>query len=189
MENINQTIRELKKAGLINENSADAVRVILTERQITLETKDGKSFIKKGDIIHKRGLYNHFCTINQDFFLYIVKCNLTGTENKILNLMLAYMEKDNLANITASHISEITKINKSHISRALKKLKEHKIIFQENIIGKEKRYKINYSINKNMAVKCRQTDKQYLDYHKKEMEEQSEGLEIPERINIPKGFF
>lgn len=166
--------------------------LILKEREIHLKSSDDKRYIKAGEIIHKRGLYQNFCTINQDFLLYIIECKITGTVRRVLDAMLAYMEKDNLANITAAGIAEITKITSSNVSRSIKELKEKKIIYQENINQinrKEKRYKINYSINKNMAVKCRQTDKQYIEYHKKEMKEQAEGLEIPERINIPKGFF
>lgn len=188
-----EIINILKTKG-VDENTIKAIELITTERKIRIETKDGKEYIQKGEVIHKRGLYENFCTINQNFFLYIVECKLTGTVRRVLDVMIAYMEKDNLANITAADIANISKISKGSISNAIKELIKYKIIFQESQYGREKKYKINYSINKNMAVKSRQTDKKYLDYHKVEMKAQERdmmlnGMEIPMRTNVAKGLF
>lgn len=188
-----EIINILKTKG-VDENTIKAIELITTEKKIRIETKDGKEYIQKGEVIHKRGLYENFCTINQNFTKYVGQCNLSKNGYRVLMYMLSYMEKDNLVTLTAANIKNLSGINAGNISKAIKELKEKKIIYQENLNGREKIYKVNYSINKNMAVKSRQTDKQYLNYHKSEMKAQERdmvlnGMEIPMRTNVAKGFF
>lgn len=161
-----------------NEDSIKLIELLETERRIKFVSKDNKTYVQKGEIIHKRGLFNRFFTLNQDFLLYIVKCKLNGTQRRVLDMIMAYMEKDNLSTITASEIANFTGIKQPHVCTSIKKLIECKIIFDYTDHTRKRKYGVNYNVNKNLGVKCRQTDEKYLQYHKDQMKTE-------ERVDIP----
>ena len=168
-----EIVRILRENNIeITPENIKALELIETERKMRLESKDGKYYIQKSEIIHKKGLYERFFTLNQDFLLYVIECKLNGTQRRILDVLMAYMENDNIARITQSNISKITGIKTANVSNAIKILLEKEIIFNYEKKGQEKRYGVNYYLNKNMGVKARQTDKEYLDYHKAQMKKE-----------------
>ena len=86
-----------------------------------------KNHLKQGKI------YNDFCILNQEFLKYIISCNLTKNEYKILMFLLSYMDKENRIIIDAEMIEYNLNIGSSNVNKYISKLEDKKIIYKRNL--------------------------------------------------------
>jgi predicted transcriptional regulator len=102
-------------------------------------TVDGKEIgdyqpsLKKSNPLRQGKIYDDFCVLNQEFLKYIIHCDLTKNEMKILLFLLAYMDRDNKIIVDSEMINHHLKINRTHVNKYIKRLEEKKIIYKRRL--------------------------------------------------------
>lgn len=122
---------------------------------------------------HLRGMYDDYCILNQEFLKYIVSCNLTALQLKMVFFLMSGMDKENKILIN-NHwlIKELGGTEKTIIT-STKKLEELKIIVRQKLGTSRYEYQIIYDmINPQMAFKNKST-KENVAKHKALMRQES----------------
>lgn len=129
---------------------------------------------------HLSGLFAYYAILNQEFFNYVISCNLTGRQSKILFFLLATAGLGGEVDLSNENISRALKISEDNVSREINLLVKKKIILKR----KKRNYiygiKINYEeiniprdmINPLFLFKNRVT-KENVEIHKAMMNQES----------------
>lgn len=122
---------------------------------------------------HARGLYEDFFTLNQQFMLYVLSIGLVGKEWSVFVWFLARMDYGNKILINQELIANELKISQSQASKALKKLRDNKIILETKYNVAKYEVSFNYDILNPVAAFKGKASKQNISSHKALMQEQS----------------
>lgn len=121
---------------------------------------------------HLRGLFSDYSVINQEFFNYVISCNLTGRQSKILFFILASVDLENRVILNNEVISKVLNINPTNVSREVNFLTEKKIILKKKARNHTYQLSINYDmVNPNFIFKNKAT-KENIKQHKALMEQE-----------------
>lgn len=120
-----------------------------TTRRVTIdipnnEAEDVTAGILKNN--HLRNLYSNFCIINQDFLSYVLSCNLSQAQLKLLVFLISEMDKENRIFINNQILMEKLSISEKTAIDAVKKLTQKKIIVRQKIGVSNYEMRINYDI-------------------------------------------
>lgn len=117
-----------------------------TEKSIeyTIPDEDSQDlFTSLNQKNHLSGLFAYYSILNQEFFNYVISCNLTGRQSKVLFFLLASAGLDGQVDLTNEHIARATNLDETNVSREVNFLVKKKIILKRR---KRSGYeiKINY---------------------------------------------
>ena len=121
-------------------------------------------------------LFADFCILNQEFMSYILSCNLSIAEYKLVLYLLSKMDMDSKVLINNQLIIRDLKMSEPTVIKAIKKLISKKIIIRQKIGTSKYEVHVNYKnanlnydmLNPQMAYKGANEKKQ-VGYHKKLM--------------------
>lgn len=146
----------------------EPIELEATERTLKLKLKKGEVH-KIYQESSKYKLFENFFTINQEVLLYCSRQKFSGTDFRILMVLLGTMEKYNSCKITQTGLVNYLKIPKQSVSRSLKKLKEKKLIIVEKNDFSEKenvvRMNMQFIINRDFAIKTSYKEEEYNKWH------------------------
>ncbi|WP_297408102.1 helix-turn-helix domain-containing protein [uncultured Cetobacterium sp.] len=117
-----------------------------TKRFTQVDTSTGEeigSFVAVIRPKQKSSFERHF-TMNQAALLSIAN-DLNHDQTRVLLALLAYLDYENYIQVAQIDIAENLKMQKSHVSRAVKGLSEAEIILEGPKIGRSKTYRLNPS--------------------------------------------
>jgi predicted transcriptional regulator len=97
------------------------------------EIGDYQPNLKKSNPLRQGKIYEDFCVLNQEFLKYILHCDITKNEYKILLFLLSYMDRDNKIIIDSEMIEYHLKIGASNVNKYVKTLENKKIIYKRNL--------------------------------------------------------
>lgn len=110
--------------------------------QIDLETgEDLGGFVAVIRPKQKSSFERHF-TMNQAA-LKIIATELNHEQTKVLMMLLADLDYENYIQVAQIDIAEALRMQKTHVSRAIKNLIEFGIIIEGPKIGRSKTYRLN----------------------------------------------
>lgn len=110
--------------------------------QIDLETgEDLGGFVAVIRPKQKSSFERHF-TMNQAA-LKIIATELTHEQTKVLMMLLAELDYENYIQVAQIDIAEALKMQKTHVSRAVKGLIDLGVILEGPKIGRSKTYRLN----------------------------------------------
>lgn len=140
-----------KKANVKGHYSKSKVTVTETEktRSVQLEIPQNEAKNVKAAILkinHSRGLYDDFFTLNQQFMLYVLSTGLKGREWEVFVWFLGHMDYGNKILINQEMIQSKLGLSQSQVSRALKKLRDNKIILETKYNTAKYEVSFNYDI-------------------------------------------
>lgn len=120
-----------------------------TTRTVTIdipnrEVEDVTAGVLKNN--HLRNLYSNFCIINQEFLSYVISCNLSQAQYKLLIFLISEMDKENRIFINNQILMEKLNISEKTAIDAVKKLTQKKIIVRQKIGVGNYELQINYDI-------------------------------------------
>ena len=110
--------------------------------QVDLETgEDLGGFVAVIRPKQKSSFQRHF-TMNQAA-LKIIATELNHEQTKVLMMLLADLDYENYIQVAQIDIAEALRMQKTHVSRAIKNLIEFGIIIEGPKIGRSKTYRLN----------------------------------------------
>lgn len=115
---------------------------------------------------HARGLYEDFFTLNQQFMLYVLSIGLRGKEWEVFVWFLARMDYGNKILINQEIIMKQLNLNQSQVSKALKKLRESKVILETKYNIAKYEVSFNYDILNPVAAFKGKASKENIENHK-----------------------
>lgn len=120
-----------------------------------------------------RNLYSDYCILNQEFLSYVVACNLSRAEYKLVVFLMSEMDKENKILINNQLIMKALKISEPTAISAVKKLTEKKIIVRQKLSPAKYELQINYDIlNPQLAFKNK-SSKENVKAHKALMSQET----------------
>ena len=120
-----------------------------TTRRVTIdipnrEVEDVTAGVLKNN--HLRNLYSNFCIVNQEFLSYVISCNLSQAQYKLLIFLISEMDKENRIFINNQILMEKLSISEKTAIDAVKKLTQKKIIVRQKLGVGNYELQINYDI-------------------------------------------
>lgn len=147
-----------------------------TVRRVTIDIpndevdKIGAGIIKNN---YLRNLYADYCILNQEFLSYVVNCNLSQAQYKLVLYLMSEMDRENKILINNQVIMRALKISEPTTIEAIKKLTAKKIIVKQKLGVSRYELQINYDIlNPQLAFKNKAT-KENVDAHKALMRQET----------------
>lgn len=120
-----------------------------TTRRVTIDIPNDEAENVTAGVFkknHLRNLYSNFCIINQEFLSYVISCNLSQAQYKLLVFLMSEMDKENRIFINNQILMEKLSISKKTTIDAIKTLTEKKIIVREKLGVSNYELQINYDI-------------------------------------------
>ncbi|MCK0201401.1 hypothetical protein [Ornithobacterium rhinotracheale] len=117
---------------------------------------------------HAKGLYDEFFTLNQQFLSYVLKCSgLKGREWEVFMWFMSVMDYGNRILVNQQILMRELSMTQAQVSKALKKLREKKIIIEKKENVAKYAVSFNYDLlNPQLAFKGK-LNKQNVQEHKK----------------------
>jgi predicted transcriptional regulator len=155
-------------------------KVVLTEtettRKVEMEIPKNEAENVQASLLkvnHARGLYEDFFTLNQQFMLYVLSIGLKGKEWEVFVWFLARMDYGNKILINQELIVNELNISQSQASKALRKLRENKIILETKYNVAKYEVSFNYDVLNPVAAFKGKASKQNIANHKALIEQES----------------
>ena len=107
-----------------------------TTRRVTIDIPNNEAENVTAGVLknnHLRNLYFDFCIINQEFLSYVLSCNLSQAQYKLLVFLMSKMDKENRIFINNQILMEKLSISEKTAIEAVKKLTQKKIIVKQKI--------------------------------------------------------
>lgn len=120
-----------------------------TTRRVTIDIPNNEAENVTAGVLknnHLRNLYFDFCIINQEFLSYVLSCNLSQAQYKLLVFLMSKMDKENRIFINNQILMEKLSISEKTAIEAVKKLTQKKIIVKQKIGVSNYELQINYDI-------------------------------------------
>lgn len=124
-------------------------------------------------IQHQKGLYDEFFTLNQQFLKYVLTIGLKGKDWDVFIWLTSKMDYGNKILVNQEFICESLnrtrsqKISQGQVSKALKKLRDNKVILETKYNTAKYEVGFNYDIiNPQMAFKGKATKKNVKEHKK-----------------------
>lgn len=163
--------KEDKKKGFYSESK---MKMVATETSRKIEFEIPKEEVENVTaglikITHQRGLYDEFFTLNQQFLKYVLTVGLKGKDWDVFIWLTSRMDYGNKILINQEYIckslSASQKITQGQVSKALKKLRDNKIILETKYSRGKFEIGFNYDImNPQMAFKGKATKQSVKDH-------------------------
>lgn len=120
-----------------------------TTRRVTIDIPNDEAESVTAGIFkknHLRNLYSDFCIINQEFLSYVLSCNLSQAQYKLLVFLMSEMDKENRIFINNQILMEKLSISKKTAIEAVKILTQKKIIVRQKVGVSNYELQINYDV-------------------------------------------
>lgn len=114
-----------------------------------------------------RNLYADYCILNQEFLNYVISCNLSQAQYKLILYLMANMDKENKIVINNQVLMRDLKISEPTTIEAIKKLTSKKIIVRQKISTSKYELQINYDILNPLLAYKGANAKEPVEHHKK----------------------
>lgn len=128
-----------------------------TERKVEFEIPQEEAENVTAGLLktnHLKGMYYNYCILNQEFLTYVVSCNLTAAQSKLLFFLMSEMDKENKVLLNNDLLMKKLNSGEKTIITAIKKLQDLKIIVRQKLGVQRYEYQINYDIlNPQLAFK------------------------------------
>lgn len=86
---------------------------------------------------------NGWIVLYQNSSIWLAQQRLTGEQYRVLFALFSRLDFDNYLRVSLKEIAELLNMQPVSVSRAMKKLKELKIIIESSPAGKFKTYRLN----------------------------------------------
>jgi hypothetical protein len=137
--------------GVNLKNSADEVlKLTLQEDVIDLPkeksyyvTTDEEGNVKGYYQLKEKSLGKDWFAMYQNPILWLGQQRMTGEQYSVLLVLLNKLDYDNYLRISLQEIADLLRMQVTHVSRAMKVLKEKNIIVEGPPAGKFKTYRVN----------------------------------------------
>lgn len=123
-------------------SSNQKISFLPTEKRYIMVT-DENGNIKGCFPLKKKSLGTGWIALYQNPSIWLAQQDLTGEQFKVLHVLFGKLDFDNYLRISRQNIADIIGIQPTHVSRAMKKLKELEIIIEGPPAGKFKTYRLN----------------------------------------------
>lgn len=157
------------RKGNYTSNSKLKVTATETSRKVEIEIPNDEANDVTAGILrnnHLRGMYHHYCILNQEFLDYVVSCKLTAVQSRMLFFLMAGMDKENRVLLNNSILMKELKATEKSIIDATKRLVSLKIIVRQKVGTSRYEYQIqNDMLNPQLAFKNK-ADKENVRKHK-----------------------
>lgn len=108
-----------------------------------------------------KNLGTEWVAVYQNLFIWLAQQDLTGEQYKVMFVLFNKLDFDNYLRIGLQEIAELLNMQVANVSRAMKKIKELKIVVEGPPAGKFKTYRLNPYI----AHKGANTEKTVKDFN------------------------
>ena len=123
-------------------SSNEKISFLPTEKRYIMLT-DENGNIKGCFPLKKKSLGTGWIALYQNPSLWLAQQRLTGEQASVLFFLFGKLDFDNYLRIGLKDIAELLDMQVTHVSRAMKKLKELEIIIEGPPAGKFKTYRLN----------------------------------------------
>lgn len=166
----------IDREGNITAKSSMKVSATETTKTVTFtipkeEEKNVTAALLKKN--HMRNMYEDFFTLNQEFLSYVVSCNLTKTEYKMLFFMMAEMDMDNKVLVNNDYLIQKLNATKMTVINAIKKLVERKIIVRQKIGTQKYEIEVKYDMLNPLIGFKNKASKKNVTAHKNLMQQET----------------
>ena len=144
-----------------NSVGQDNILLLPKEKKYIMVTDEESGKIKGCYPLKSKNLGTGWIALYQNPSIWLAQQDLTGEQFKVMHVLFGKLDFDNYLRIGLKEIAEITGIHLVNISKAMKKLKELKIVVEGPPAGKFKTYRLNPYI----AHKGANTEKTIKDFN------------------------
>jgi hypothetical protein len=146
-----------KNNGNYVSNSTVKITATETSRKLEFEIPNEEADNITAGVIknnHLRGMYHHYCILNQEFLDYVVSCKLTAVQSRMLFFLMAGMDKENRVLLNNEILVKELKATEKSIIDATKRLESLRIIIRQKLGTGRYEYQIqNDMLNPQMVFK------------------------------------
>jgi DNA-binding MarR family transcriptional regulator len=125
------------------------------------ESEDGELHDGVFYKIDNKRFKGNFSLIQEDGMFFLARCGLTGSDFRVLFVILANLEYGNLCYITQAYIAEVLNVKQPHVNTSIKKLTEKAILFKEDT-KRGKCLRVNFAIVSKGRYSDKEFDQMYL---------------------------
>lgn len=145
-----------------NEKNFDENKIsfLPKEKRYIMITDEETGKIKGCFPLKKKNLGNGWIAVYQEVITQVAKEKLTGEQSSVFLYLLGKVDFENFLTINQGEVAKDLEMQQSHVSRAIKKLKELNIIVEGPRAGLNKTYRLNPYI----AHKGTNRDKTIVDF-------------------------
>ena len=117
--------------------------VLRYEKKYIMVADEETGEIKGCFPLKSKNLGTGWIALYQNPSIWLAQQNLTGEQFKVMHVLFGKLDFNNYLRVGLKDIADIIGIQPTHVSRAMKKLKELKIILEGPPAGKFKTYRLN----------------------------------------------
>ena len=144
-----------------NSVGQDNILLLPKEKKYIMVTDEESGKIKGCYPLKSKNLGTGWIALYQNPSIWLAQQDLTGEQFKVMHVLFGKLDFDNYLRIGRQDIADIIGIKPVSVSRAMKKLKELKIVVEGPPAGKFKTYRLNPYI----AHKGANTEKTIKDFN------------------------
>lgn len=144
-----------------NSVGQDNILLLPKEKKYIMVTDEESGKIKGCYPLKSKNLGTGWIALYQNPSIWLAQQDLTGEQFKVMHVLFGKLDFDNYLRIGRQDIADIIGIKPVSVSRAMKKLKELKIVVEGPPAGKFKTYRLNPYI----AHKGANTEKTVKDFN------------------------